>query len=160
MEFSYPFLHVVRWGLYLSLVLTAFVAVQYASGLGKMLQHPEEHPVQRIRSIGLKLFFTSILIMVGMPVAANVFLVRNAGVEPSFAIFWAVGYGVLLIANLWDLMVIDYLLLIRIKPKSFHLPDTEYYNSLAPHLQAFFKSMILAFFLSIAAAGVALMLVG
>ena len=60
---------------------------------------------------------------------------REAVGESSIYTQLAAGYLVLWIINLWDLIVIDWALVVRFRPRWLDVPDTPYFNTMKPHVQ-------------------------
>ena len=62
-------------------------------------------------------------------------------IEPSFLVIWLNAFIVFFIIHLFDLIVIDWLLIIVWHPKFLNLPDTDYYTKLKPHIEGFFRGI-------------------
>jgi len=78
--------------------------------------------------------FTLLIVMMLSLAAVSVSQFQNAVPEASVIMQIAAGYLVLWIINLWDLIVIDWVLVVRFRPKQIELPDTVYFTTMKPHV--------------------------
>ena len=82
--------------------------------------------------------------MLGLPSYSNLKLKRENHGRLSFKNGFINAYAVYTLFGLFDLLVIDYLLLIRLRPRFAVLPgtdDREYANDFAYHLNGFLKGL-------------------
>lgn len=94
------------------------------------------------------------LLMIGIPVAAGLWLDRSADIRLSFWEYFLLCYGIFFVANLWDLLILDYLLLLKFRPSFLKLPDTPYYTTFKPHLQGWVRGLAIGIATSLIAAGI------
>lgn len=95
---------------------------------------------------------------------ANLFFLRALGVtdaarDPegrfkSLSVKSFVGFGSMLV-NLYDFVVLDYLVIVRWHPAFLELPDTDYYTTTRPHAEGFVRGMVIGLPATLASAGLA-----
>lgn len=100
-----------------------------------------------------------LLLLLGVPAYSNVQLKRENQGKLTFLAAWLNAYAILVMFNLFDLLVIDYLFVIRLRPDFIVLPGTEgmeSYHDFFFHFVGFLKglggglvpSLLIAFFTS------------
>jgi len=60
---------------------------------------------------------------------------------PTLWEYWLNSFFVFFIIHLFDLIVIDLMLIVWWHPKFLNLPDTDYYTKSQPHIQGFFRGI-------------------
>jgi hypothetical protein len=66
---------------------------------------------------------------------------------------WAMAYAIFVLVNLYDLIVLDYILVVRHRPSFITgLPDTPYYTTMKPHVQGFVRGLVVGIVLSLVSA--------
>ncbi len=81
---------------------------------------------------------------------------------PEAITYWralTVAYGIFFIINLYDFVVLDYLVIVRWHPAFLQLPETDYYRTTRPHAEGFARGCVIGVPTSLASAGLALVLV-
>ena len=120
-------LHSLLYGLILSAlligVLIAFALLQNAARATTALA-PGAPPAAAPRSERKLLLLPVLLAFVGTLTAA-VWAMPSAGLTPTFATVFAVGFLVAFVFNLVDLLVIDWLLVVAWHPRWFVPPGTQ-----------------------------------
>jgi len=71
--------------------------------------------------------------------------------NPSLIDLWINSFGVFFFIHLYDLLVLDYLIVVKWHPKFLNLPDTNYYRSFRPHVIGFLKGIPLGILASLIA---------
>ena len=71
---------------------------------------------------------------------------------------WGVAYGIYFIINLYDFVVLDYLVVVRWHPAFLKLPDTDYYRTIRPHAEGFVRGSVIGLPATLASASLALVL--
>jgi len=124
-----------RWGLIGSVAFTGMLIIHHFYGPGPDVrdengkkQIPPEFRV--FVAIEMLLIVT---IMLGTAIVAIISL-RSSWPESLILDQILTGYAVLWIINLWDLVVIDWALVVRFRPKWLEVPDTPYFNTMMPHV--------------------------
>ena len=94
-----------------------------------------------------------VVLMLGFGFWANLTLAHQMQEPPSF--FWLLmqSYAVLWFVNLWDLVVIDWMLVVRFRPAFLELPDTPYFNEVKPHVVGWVKGNLIILIPALVAAG-------
>jgi hypothetical protein len=92
------------------------------------------------------LVFGILGILIGVPMWGT-FQITQSLQSPSFLTIFLISYAIYLLINIWDLVVIDYLLVVRWHPAAIDIPDTPYFTTMRPHLLGFGRGCILGIFL-------------
>jgi hypothetical protein len=121
----------------LALVFTGLLFVQHFLGFENSLRD-EAGQLDASRSrIGQVMFVLVFSLIIGGPVIA-IHLVEQRTGPLSFGGMWGLAYAIFFLANLYDLVVLDYFLVVRHRPSFIKgLPDTPYYTTMKPHVQGF-----------------------
>ena len=95
-----------------------------------------------------------LLVMIGYPLAAGAFLASQSGWHfgETFSFVW----GLSLLANLYDLLIIDWLVFCTITPKMMVIPGTEGnegYKDYWFHFVGFLKGIVITGVISLANSG-------
>lgn len=88
--------------------------------------------------LGMAVFAAFLL---GVLVWGNLRLQTLCMEPPRFTLLFLNSFGIFLMIHLFDLIVIDYLLIVLWHPKFLNLPNTEYYTSIRPHIKGFAKGI-------------------
>ena len=88
--------------------------------------------------LGMLIFIAFLL---GILVWGNLRLKTQLMLEPTVTQLFLNGFGIFFFIHLYDLLIIDYLLIVKWHPKFLKLPDTEYYNSIKPHVKGFIRGI-------------------
>jgi hypothetical protein len=80
----------------------------------------------------------------------NFGLVKALAVYPTSAELFLNAFGIYFFIHRCDLIVIDYLLIVKWHPKCLNLPETDYYNSINRISKAFLRAIPLGIIASIA----------
>lgn len=83
----------------------------------------------------------------------NIRLINHSKEAINLMSLWLNAFGIFMIMHLFDLIIIDYLVVVKWHPKFLNLPDTLYYNSMRPHLEGFLRGipfgMVVCFIVSL-----------
>lgn len=96
-----------------------------------------------------------LVLMLGLPLYSSLRLRWRNGGSLAFASAFVNAYGVFALANLFDLVAIDYLLIVRLRPDFVLLPGTAgmaEYGDVGFHLRGFVKGLGFGLLYSIVAA--------
>lgn len=108
---------------------------------------PMSETAKRQRLLIAPPFFVA---LIGLPMYSTLQLKKQHGGRLSLAAAFLNTYGVFAIANLFDLVVIDYLFLIKGRPRWAILPGTEdmidSYLDVSLHVKGFFKGSFFGIF--------------
>jgi hypothetical protein len=89
-------------------------------------------------SIGALLF---ILFIMGILLLGNLYFIKSSITPPGLLLLWINSFEIFFILHVFDLLIIDYLIIVKWHPKFLKLPDTNYYTSLRPHLTGFVRGI-------------------
>jgi hypothetical protein len=146
---------ILGWGALGSVLLTTALVVLRALGVVDATRDREGR-FKRLSAKGLIGFLTMLLLIVGFP-AWGTLAVLDGGI-PSFWAAWGVAYGIFFVINLYDLVILDYLVIVLWHPAFLKLPDTDYYRTLRPHAVGFVRGSVMGLLATLASAGLALVL--
>ena len=147
-------LGVLLWGGLGSLLFTGLLFLMRAFGVTDAARDREG----RFRRLSLKSLvgFASVLVlMVGFPALGSVTILERA---ISLWAAWGVAYGIFFVINLYDFVVLDYLIIVRWHPTFLNLPDTDYYNTTRPHAEGFARGTLIGIPATLVSAGLAIAL--
>lgn len=143
------------WGSLGSLLFTANLLLMRAWGVIDAARDSEG----KFKRLSVKSFigFSSMLVlMVGFPALGALAIL--SGDILSFWSAWGVAYGIYFIVNLYDFVVLDYLVIVRWHPAFLRLPDTDYYTTARPHAEGFARGTVIGLPATLASASLALAL--
>ena len=75
-------------------------------------------------------------------------MIEKLGVTPGFEILFLNAFGIYFFLMLFDLIVLDYLIVVKWHPKFLNLPDTDYYTKFKPHLKGFGRGLAIGIIFS------------
>ena len=132
-----------------SLVFTLLVILFAYSGLAAEIR--DEYGQFR-RRMSLKailgvLVFISFLL--GLLVTSNILLSNRMEQSPEFSELWINSFGVFMFVHIYDLVVLDYLIIVKWHPAFLKLPETAYYKTIKPHVYGFFRGIPFGMVLSL-----------
>ena len=145
---------ILLWGAIGSLIFTGALVVMRAAGVVDATRDPEGR-FKRLSMKALAGFLFIVVLMIGFPALGTLAIV--GGDALSFWAAWGVAYGIYFIINLYDFVVLDYLVIVRWHPAFLHLPDTDYYRTTRPHAEGFVRGTLIGLPATAASAGLALL---
>jgi hypothetical protein len=92
-----------------------------------------------------------ICFLLGLLFFANITYSNSLADPPSLINLWVNALGVFFVVHIYDLLVLDYLIVVKWHPKFLNLPNTSYYRTLRPHIVGFFKGISLGILASLIA---------
>lgn len=138
---------VFSYGLIMSGAFTALVVLQAVLGANNSVRDSSGRLALSAASpAAIVVFVGAFVLLIGAPVVANWHLGTTAAVSDTVLRYFWVGYGMVLVVNLWDLVVIDYFILLKLKPvwsRWIAVPQTEYYTTFRPHLIGFVRGLVI-----------------
>lgn len=140
-------------GTLITVLMTGVLLIQHRLGFDHSIRDAQG----RVRSGGTTplawlMPITVLLIMICVPVGAGFWLDRTMDVRLSFSGYFLLAYGIFFVANLWDLLILDYLVLLKLRPRFLELPDTLYYTTFRPHLRGWARGLLFGIVSSLLAA--------
>lgn len=123
------------------LFFTAFVLFMAYTGIASEMRDEEGHfkKKRNFKSIlGGTLF---IFFLIGLLYVGNLCLMESAEESPGLLLLWINSFGIFFLIHLYDLVVLDYIVVVKWHPKFLNLPETKYYRSFRPHLNGFLKGL-------------------
>ncbi len=139
----------------LALLVTGMLILQYALGRENSLRDEAGNLEAGRSPTGLLLSVLVFSLLIGVPVAA-IWLAASSGYSLSFLAMWAMAYAIFFLVNLYDLIVLDYILVVHHRPRFITgLPDTPYYTTMKPHVLGFARGLIIGIVISLISASLA-----
>jgi len=136
----------------LALFVTMLLLLQHVLGIENSVRDEAGNLEAGRSRTGLLLSLFVFSLLIGVPLAA-IWLAESSGYSLSFLEMWAMAYAVFFLANLYDLVVLDYILVVRHRPGFISgLPDTPYYTTMKPHVQGFARGLVIGIVLSLISA--------
>jgi len=89
--------------------------------------------------------------LLGWLFIANVKYANSLPATPGLIDLWINSLSVFFVIHIYDLLVLDYLIIVKWHPKFLNLPNTSYYRTFRPHVIGFLKGIplgIIASFIS------------
>jgi hypothetical protein len=133
--------NVVELGLFGCIGFTGFLLVMSYSGIASAMRD-EEGNFKKERNfkamLGGILFFCFSL---GLRCFANMKYANSLSNAPGFINLWINSFGVFFVIHIYDLVVLDYLVIVKWHPKFLNLPNTSYYRSFRPHFMGFLRGI-------------------
>jgi len=123
------------------LVFTAFILFMAYTGIASEMRD-EEGNFKKKRNLktilGATLF---IFFLIGLLYVGNLSLMESAEESPGLLLLWINSFGIFFLIHLYDLVILDYFVVIKWHPNFLNLPDTDYYRTFRPHLNGFLKGI-------------------
>ena len=145
---------VLLWGGFGSLLFTALLLLMRAVGVIDAARD-REGKFRRMTLKSLVGFASVLTLMVGFPALGAVTILEGA---ISLWAAWGVAYGIFFVINLYDFVVLDYLIIVRWHPAFLNLPDTDYYKTARPHAEGFARGTVIGIPATLVSAGLAIAL--
>lgn len=98
-----------------------------------------------------------LFVVIGVPSLSIWNLYRGSEGQLGFGTIFLTTWIILMVFNLFDLLVLDWLIMVRIRPKFIILPGTEdmnIYNDYGFHFRGFLKGTVLTLVTSLVIAGI------
>jgi hypothetical protein len=136
----------------LALLITGMLLLQYVLGVENSLRDEAGNLEANRSLVGLLLSALVFVLLIGVPASA-ILLAESNGHSLSFVGMWAMAYAIFVLVNLYDLIVLDYILVVRHRPRFITgLPDTPYYTTMKPHVQGFVRGLAIGIVLGLVSA--------
>ena len=122
-------------------LFTILLIIAGATGLASAVRDEEGKFRKKLTwksALGFSLFM---LFFCGIMYFGNVSLVDKNPEYNQFSILWLNAFGVFFVMHLYDLIVLDYLIIVKWHPKFLNLPNTDYYNTFRPHFEGFLRGI-------------------
>jgi len=124
-----------------SLVFTCFILFMGYSGIAAAMRDEEGKFKKELNWKSLTGGIAFICFLPGLLYLGNISYAKTAIESPGFLEYFLNAFGIFLIVHLYDLIVLDYLIVVKWHPSFLKLPDTDYYNKMAPHLKGFARGI-------------------
>lgn len=131
-----------------SLIFTFFIALIAYSGLAEEVRNEEGKFKKKTTWKSIIAFMLFLSFLLGLLYAGNTRLINSFEESPELLLLWINSFGIFFVVNLFDFIVLDYLIIVKWHPKFLKLPDTEYYRSVRPHMKGFIRGIPIGFVFS------------
>jgi len=130
-------------------VFTGFILFMSYSGIASAMRDEEGkfRKEMNFKSVLGAIIFLCFLL--GVLFIANVKYTNSLPSTPGLINLWINSFGVFFIIHIYDLLVLDYLIVVKWHPKFLDLPNTSYYRSFRPHVIGFLKGIPLGIIASL-----------
>ena len=142
-------INILKFGGIGSLIFTFVLILMSVSGLAAAVRTPEGKFRKNISWKSGFAFTSFLLFLVLLFYFGNLSFANSLNTFPPFLFLWANAFGIFLVVHLYDLFIIDYLIIVKWHPDFLNLPDTEYYNSFKPHVEGFKRGLFFGLLFSL-----------
>ncbi len=128
---------------------TIFLLFMSFTGLASAMRDNEGNfkKEKSFKSIIGAFFFLSFII--SLLYISNFVYARAMQAKPELIDLWFNSFSVFFIIHIYDLVILDYLIVIKWHPNFLNLPNTKYYTTFRPHLIGFLKGIPIGILLSL-----------
>lgn len=136
-------INIIKIGLIGSLIFLAIITFVGLSGIANATRDKEGNFRKKINAkslFGFGLFISFVILLLHL---GNKNLIDQLQYVPNFNILFLNSFGIYFFLMLFDLIILDYLIVVKWHPKFLNLPDTDYYTKFKPHLKGMGRGMAL-----------------
>lgn len=123
-EMNELIIHILKIGGVGCLIFTFFLIVMSFSGIASDMRDKEG---KFKKSRNLKTVFGAVFLiafLMGLLIMGNLHLMESAASSPEFIHLWLNAFGIFLVVHLLDLIVLDYLIIVKWHPAFLKLANT------------------------------------
>ena len=131
------------------IIFSILIVIVGYTGMAAETRDEEGHFKKKLTWKSLLGFTLFIAFFIGLLYGGNINLIHKLGNTPEFWLLCLNAFGIFLVVDLYDLIVLDYLIIVKWHPKFLKLPDTDYYNIMKPHLIGFIRGLPLGIIVSL-----------
>ena len=138
------------------IIFTVFLLFMAYSGIASAMRDEEGNFKKDLNfksTLGAIMFVGFLL---GILLAANIYYIQSQTSSPTFIQLWCNSLGVFFVIHIYDLLVLDYLVVVKWHPRFLKLPNTSYYKTMRPHIKGFLKGIPIGVIASLIASLIAL----
>ncbi len=143
--------NILEMGAIACVVFTGFILLMAYSGIASAMRDEEGKFKKEISFksvLGIVMFLCFLL---GLLFLANVRYTNSLPTTPRLIDLWINSFGVFFMLHVYDLLVLDFLIVVTWHPTFLNLPNTPYYRTFRPHVIGFFKGIPLGMIASLLA---------
>ncbi|MCW5518029.1 hypothetical protein [Muriicola sp. Z0-33] len=122
-------------------LFTCFLALFAISGWVKYLRDEAGRFQKKWNWKAVSSVFIFIVLLLGILLWGNNRLGLYYMDNPTSIALFLNAFGIFFFIHLFDLIIIDYFLIVKWHPKFLNLPDTEYYTTIKPHFIGFVRGL-------------------
>jgi len=130
-------------------VFTGFILFMSYSGIASAMRDEEGKFRKKMNFKSVLGAIMFLCFLLGLLFIANVKYTNSMSATPGLINLWINSLGVFFIIHIYDLLVLDYLIVIKWHPNFLNLPNTSYYRSFRPHVIGFLKGIPLGIIASL-----------
>lgn len=146
--------HSLIWGLVGAIIFTILLILIAITGLAAAARD-QEGRFKKLSPKSVLGFGIFLIFLIGFPAWGVIDWLSTLGECPSFYQLWLHAFSIFFVVHLYDLLILDYLIIVRWHPKWMKLPDTAYYNEFRPHLIGFIRGIPFGIVTTLLSAGLA-----
>lgn len=132
-------INILKIGCIGSLVFTGYLIVMSKVGIASAIRDDNGKLKKEFNWKLIVGIVLSTTLLFGLLYVGNKFLINSLPENPSFLQFFLNSFGIFLVIHIYDLIIVDYLIIVKWHPKFLKLPNTEYYTTMKPHYEGFVK---------------------
>ncbi len=128
-------------GAFGSAVFTILLFAIAFTGIADAIRNEEGKFIKKLNYKSVAGFSLFITFLFGLLLWGNARLENMLDAELNLYVLWLNSFGIFMVIHLYDLLIIDYLIVIKWRPKFFNLPETAYYTQFKPHVDGFIRGI-------------------
>lgn len=138
------------------IIFTGFLVFMAYSGIASAMRDENGNFKKDLNFKSILGAILFICFLLGILLVANLNYIQSQISSPTFIELWSNSLGVFFVIHIYDLLVLDYLVVVKWHPWFLNLPDTSYYKTMLPHIKGFFKGIPIGVIASLIASLIAL----
>lgn len=124
-----------------SLAFTLFVLLMSVTGIASEMRDKEGNFKKNLNSKALFGRITFVGFLLSLLYLGNFYFANSLSDNPTFFQFCLNSFGIFLTVHIFDLIILDYLIIVKWHPAFLKLPNTQYYKTITPHIRGFYKGI-------------------
>lgn len=141
--------NILEFGALGCVVFTGFLLLVAYSGIASAMRDEEGKFRKELNFKSVLGAIIFLCFLFGLLFFANVKYTNSLPTTPSLINLWINSFSVFFIIHIYDLLVLDYLIIVKWHPKFLNLPNTSYYRSFRPHVIGFLRGIPLGIIASL-----------
>ena len=123
------------------LVFTCFIIIMSLTGVAGAMRDETGKFRKKVNGKTLTGIMAFISFLFGLLYIGNIYYKSTMTGDPGFIQLWLNSFGIFMVLHLYDLIVLDYLVVVKWHPGFLKLPDTDYYTTFSPHVKGFIRGI-------------------
>ena len=132
---------IVKSGIVGIIVFTLLLVLMSKTGLASAVRDNNGKFKKELNWKSILAVLVSLTVMFGLLYVGNMSLANTLSESPGFLKLFLNSFCIFLVIHIYDLVVLDYLIIVKWHPKFLKLPNTDYYTTMKPHYEGFIKGL-------------------